>query len=454
VAIPDSVVELIERFGLNRPSYHSNLYNEAQVRVEFVNPLFKALGWDVDNAQGYADAYKDVVYEGRLMVATASKAPDYSFRVGGNRKFFVEAKKPAIPIKSDPASAFQLRRYAWSAKLLLSVLTNFEEFAVYDCRFEPKPKDKASVARVLYLKYEDYGDQWEKLAEIFSRDSVLKGLFDNFAVGSTKKRGTTPVDDAFLQEMQVWRGSLAHNIALRNPSLSEGELNYSVQQTIDRLVFLRICEDRTIEPYGQLQSAASAPGIYTRLLQIFRGADDRYNSGLFHFRREVGRIEGPDELTPNITVDDKPLRDIVRRLYYPESPYEFSVIPAEILGHVYEQFLGQVIRLTTNHRAIVEDKPEVRRAGGVYYTPTNVVEHIVEGTLGKLLPGKSLRQAANLRIVDPACGSGSFCWWPISTSWIGTCASTKMSPRSTSPSCDLWETDSGRLLPRSVSAFF
>jgi type I restriction-modification system DNA methylase subunit len=144
------------------------------------------------------------------------------------------------------------------------------------------------------------------------------------------------------------------------------------------------------------------------LFELFQQADDRYNSGLFHFRDEKGRNEAADTLTPALKVDDKPLRDIIKNLYYPDSPYEFAVLPADILGQVYEQFLGKVIRLTAGHRAVVEDKPEVKKAGGVFYTPTYVVDYIVENTVGKLLEGKTPRQAAKLRILDPACGSGSF----------------------------------------------
>jgi hypothetical protein len=185
-------------------------------------------------------------------------------------------------------------------------------------------------------------------------------------------------------------------------------LNYAVQVTIDRIIFLRMCEDRGVEPYGQLQKLQSEPDIYPNLLDLYRKADDRYNSGLFHFHAEKDRSEAPDTLTPSLAIDDKPLRDILHGLYYPDCPYEFSVLSAEVLGQVYEQFLGKVIRLTAGHRAIVEDKPEVRKAGGVYYTPSYIVEYIVKQTVGRLLEGKKPKQAARLRILDPACGSGSF----------------------------------------------
>src|SRR6266566_1660104 len=150
---PHSVLELIERFDRNRHAYKSEKYNEAQLRVEFLNPFFQALGWDVTNKHGYAEAYKDVINEDAIKVGGATKAPDYAFRIGGTRKFFVEAKKPAINLRDASDPAFQLRRYAWSAKLPMSILTDFEEFIVYDCRVKPDRDDKAAKARLSYFTF-------------------------------------------------------------------------------------------------------------------------------------------------------------------------------------------------------------------------------------------------------------------------------------------------------------
>jgi hypothetical protein len=298
--------------------------------------------------------------------------------------------------------------HTWSAKLPLSILTDFEEFAVYDCRVKPVRSDSASTARIMYLTFADYAAKWEDIVSVFGRDAVWQGSFDRYAEKTKGKKGTTEVDAAFLKEIEEWRDVLARTIALRNPSLTQRELNFAVQTTIDRVIFLRICEDRGIEDYGRLQGLLNGSGTYPRLLDLFRHADQRYNSGLFHFASERGRAEAPDELTPGLTIDDKALKDILKRLYYPDSPYEFSVLPADILGQVYEQFLGKVIRLTAGHRAVVEDKPEVKKAGGVYYTPTYIVDYIVKNTVGKLLEGSTPTKASALRILDPACGSGSF----------------------------------------------
>jgi hypothetical protein len=410
---PDTILQLVDQFASQLASYRSLEYNEAQARREFIEPFFDVLGWDIYNKQGYAYSYKDVIFEDAIKVGGATKAPDYAFRIGGTRKFFVEAKKPSVNVKDEITPAYQLRRYAWSAKLPLSILTDFEEFAVYDCRAKPDKTDKASTGRIMLLTYRDYPSHWDEIAGVFSHQAVLKGSFDKYAEAVTGKRGTAEVDDAFLAEIERWRELLVHNIALRNPALSQRDLNYAVQMTIDRLIFLRICEDRGIEFYGQLQSLFNGGETYPRLCQLFRKADDRYNSGLFHFLPERDQTDAPDLLTPGLLLDDKPLKDILANLYYPDSPYEFSVLPADILGQVYERFLGKVIRLTAGHHAVVEDKPEVKKAGGVFYTPTFIVEYIVKNTLGKLLEGKApgqvgLGRGTPIRVLDMSCGSGSF----------------------------------------------
>ena len=405
---PQAIMDLIELFDRNVESYRSGKYNETQVRLQFINPFFKALGWDVYNEEKNAEAYKDVFHEDAVKVGGSTKAPDYSFRIGGTRKFFVEAKKPSVNLKDDIGPAFQLRRYSWSAKLPLGILTDFDELAVYDGRIQPSKTDKASVARVKYFTYKEYVDRWDEIASIFSKDEILKGSFDKYAESTKGKRGTAGVDNAFLQEIEIWRDLLARNIALRNPDLSTRELNFSVQRTIDRIVFLRICEDRGIERYGWLQSLLEGARVYPRLCEFFRRADERYNAGLFHFGKDSDRLEPPDELTLSLEIDDKPLKEIIKSIYYPDSPYEFSVLPPEILGQVYEQFLGKVISVSPGRRVNVDYKPEVRKAGGVYYTPSYIVEYIVDNTVGKLLEGQTPSTAAELRVLDPACGSGSF----------------------------------------------
>ena len=400
MSIPSDVEKLVDRFHRNLKTYMDSSYKETRVRVEFIDPFFEALGWDVRNVQGYAEQYKDVVHEASITIKGKAKAPDYSYRIGGVKKFYLEAKKPAVSIKSDSNPAYQVRRYAWTEKLPLSILTDFEEFAVYDCRIPPNEKDKPNTARILYLTYNEYATRWDEIHSIFSKEAVLMGSFDKYVLSSKNKRGTSEVDTEILKEIECWRETLARNIALRNLSLSVHELNYAVQRTIDRILFLRMCEDRGIEDYKNLFGIINQPNIYNSLLKLYSRADDKYNSGLFDFK--------DDTLSYTLKIDDRVLKDIIDGLYYPQCPYEFSVLPSVVLGQVYEQFLGKVIRLTAGHQAKVEEKPEVKKAGGVYYTPSYIVDYIVKKTVGKLIKGKSPGQIRKIHIVDPACGSGSF----------------------------------------------
>ena len=184
-----------------------------------------------------------------------------------------------------------------------------------------------------------------------------------------------------------------------------------VQQTIDRIVFLRIAEDRNLEPESQLERAAQGQGVYKKLKDIYTEADRKYNSGLFHFDAADDSRPNPDKLSMEIYIPDSILRPIILDLYPPKSRYQFSVIAADILGQAYERFLGNVIEVRSDKyetTVAVREKPQVRKAGGVYYTPSYIVDYIVENTVGALLDGATPQQAESVRILDPACGSGSF----------------------------------------------
>ncbi|WP_168165125.1 Eco57I restriction-modification methylase domain-containing protein [Anaeromyxobacter dehalogenans] len=381
---------------MQRHAYSASEYNETQLRREFLDPFFAALGWDVANRSGCAEAYKDVVHEPTLRIGASVRAPDYCFRIGGTRKFFVEAKKPSVDLASDPGPAFQLRRYAWSATLPLSILTDFQEFAVYDTRIRPHPSDRASTARVLYMRYPEYSQRWDELEGLFSRTAVLRGAFDAFAGSSPRKKGTARVDESFLDELNVWRELLAKDLASGSPRMTEAMLNDAVQLTLNRLLFLRIAEDRGMEQYGTLREATHSGDAGRNMAKLFGRAHNKYNSGLFV----------PGRASCRTRIPERAVKSIVGRMYYPQSPYEFSVMPLDVLGHAYEQFLGKHLRLTPTRRVRIEEKPLVRKAGGVFYTPDVVVAFIIRVVFAGALDGRTTSRP--LRILDPACGSGSF----------------------------------------------
>jgi type I restriction-modification system DNA methylase subunit len=414
--LPQELQDLIARFDEHIDSYLRPDYNETELRRDYLDHLIKILGWDVDNQNGYAENFREVIHEDRIKIEGQMKAPDYGIQMAGTRLFYLEAKKPSIDLKKDKEPAYQVRRYGWTAKMPVCLLSDFHEFAVYDTSIKPKANDDAAVARIFYCKYNELPEHnlkfpevetnWDYIASLFSKDAVLHGSLDKLR-SSNKKKGTQEVDEAFLQEIEDWRNNLARNITLRNDTITERQLNFVVQKTIDRIIFLRICEDRGIEQPDILKSIAAGKEVYKNLLNIFMKADDRYDSGLFHFHTEKDNSEIPDTLSEIITIDDNVLKEIINTLYYP-APYEFSVFPADILGSVYERFLGKVIRLTTGHHAKVEEKPEVRKAGGVFYTPNHITKYLIHQTLDVMLEGKTTKSASSIKVLDPGCGSGSF----------------------------------------------
>jgi hypothetical protein len=170
---------LVERFQEERD--YLKRAKEHLVRRAYIDPLFSALGWNLDYRHNEPLIYREVVEEDSLRVAGTAEAPDNGFYLGGERKLFVEAKKPSVNLQDGRPAAFQVRRYGWSARLPLSILTDFEEFAVYDCRVRPFPGDDSSTARTMFLRYEEYPDQWDEIAGLFSREAVVSGSLETFA---------------------------------------------------------------------------------------------------------------------------------------------------------------------------------------------------------------------------------------------------------------------------------
>ena len=396
------IEKLVNRFAEQRNGYHATDYNETKTRRDFIDPFFTALGWDMDNSQDVAEPYREVIHEDKVKIQGKTKAPDYGFRLQGakDRLFFVEAKKPSVGLKANKESAFQVRRYGWNSKVSVSILTNFEEFIIYDCSKKPAVTESAAVARLKYFTYEQFLQEFDFIYDTFSREAVVKGRFDKFVQSDTAKKGTQTPDKEFVVSLDKWRRFIAIDIAKSNLKLNEDEINFAVQLIIDRLIFLRFCEDRGVETYGQLKAAVSKGDAYKNLCGVFIDADNKYNSGLFDFKK--------DQITQHLKVTNKIIKGIIEDLYYPLSEYDFKALPVEVLGNAYEQFLGKVIRINKAHHAVIEEKPEVRKAGGVYYTPQYIVDYIVENTVGKLINGKTPKEIEKIKIVDPACGSGSF----------------------------------------------
>jgi adenine-specific DNA-methyltransferase len=352
----------------------------------------------VENEAGLLHHEREVLVE----KGETEGRPDYNFRLAGQTKFFVEAKAPSEPL-SAAKHILQAKGYAWNTKqVFFVILTDFEEFRFYDASIQPDER-KPDEGLLFRLKYTDYLKQADKLWE-FSKERVAAGSLDAMLPRDRRtQRLRIPVDEAFLDEMTGWREDLARNVFKNNPDLNAKQLNEVVQRLLDRIVFIRIAEDRRIIEKMQLWDAVQHWKARGEKFHIFDWLND-----LFHRINEDfnGEIFKP-HLSETIKIDSEVLAKIIERLYPPKSPYRFDVIGVELLGSIYERYLGKTIRPTAK-TVRVEEKPEVRKAGGVYYTPKYIVDYIVKNTVGKVIEGKSPKQIEKIRILDPACGSGSF----------------------------------------------
>jgi len=391
-----NIQDLIEKYRFDRESCLKTTYNETQLRNDFINPLFKSLGWDVDNEKGKTQLLRDVKQEEYIDIEDEAfkKNPDYTLRINGTRKLIVEVKKPSVDILKSAKAAFQTRRYGWNAKLNISILTNFEDLVIYDCHSKPDVSDNEHVARYRIFHFENFLNDFEEIKELISFDSANSGHLDELF--STYERKGQTFDDYFLEQIEGWRQKLAISAISKNKNLNSEDINFLIQRLLNRIIFLRICEDRTIEKFETLKNIKD----YNDLKILFRQSDKKYNSGLFDF------IE--DTLSLSINIDSEILIEIFNDLYYPLSPYDFSVVDPTILSQIYERFLGSRIVLGEGQQLSILEEPEVSASNGVVPTPKIIVEQIVKETLSPLFEGKSFSELNSIKVADICCGSGTF----------------------------------------------
>ncbi len=429
------VRQLVNDFRTHENAYLSPTYQELEVRHDFIDKFFMALGWDVNHERQKNPYEQEVHMENRVRAEGTQRRADYAFFIAPNFrdvKFFVEAKKPAHDL-ANPNYYYQTVRYGWNKTTPIAILTDFEEFHILDCRYKPDIKNALNY-KIETFHYSQYTDEeiFKKIFYLFGRDAVAGGSLEKFAESLSKLRGKAgkkrivrgryqQVDEAFLELLDGYRDKLAHAFKNKNPNLDGESLTEAVQRTLDRLVFIRFLEDKGIEeqsivhfrPHPNLPLGKGKETLaWDKFFVLCRSMEPKYNGLVF---KQHPVIDSPTFIAP----DDKMFGEICGDISDPTSPYDFNTIPISILGSIYERFLGKIVT-TTDKRAKVIEKPEVRKAGGVYYTPEYIVRYIVNETVGKLLfpqppeglepSGGSLTPAevAKLKIIDIACGSGSF----------------------------------------------
>lgn len=409
----ESARQLLGDFKSQESYYLSQEYHEPQVRQDFIDKFFIALGWDVTHERQKNPYEQEVKIENRVKTAGSQRRADYAFFVAPNFrdvKFFVEAKKP-VPDLRDADDYYQTIRYGWNKGTPIAVITNFKELHILDCRYKPDIAT-ALERKIEVYHYSDYGDEetFSKIFYLLGHDAIAGGSLEKFAETLPKPRGKAfqralfkggyqPVDEAFLRLLDEYRETLAKAFKKSNENLQSEELTEAVQRTLDRLVFIRFLEDKSIEEQ-RIIDLREQKSAWAAFLALCKKLDPKYNGLVF----KPHRLIDSEKFSPP---DDNIFADICDELADPTSPYDFDQIPVSILGSIYERFLGKVVHATPK-RVIIEDKPEVRKAGGVYYTPQYVVRYIVDEAVGKMVVGKTPEQIAKMAFADIACGSGSF----------------------------------------------
>lgn len=416
------VEALVANFRANEASLAD--VPEAQIEDNYIRKLFRYLNWNTDNT-GLSVAEWEFVLQ---RTDDKGKRPDYILQLDGQQLLVMDAKKVKYDMH-DPRWVTQVYAYAYSTqsmpthrKIDFALLTDFQEFILLDCTLYAADSKAVGNFRILDWTYADYALQFDTLWELFERENMRSaaatrnskapaGLWAQYLSPKKVKANRIAPDKAFLAEMDDektgWRVRLAKDMKKHNPAAGGALITAAVQLLIDRLIFIKALSDREIEAdylselAAQVEKAGLAAGDagwFNACRDIFSKLNQFYNGSIFEPRPEL----------ESVTVSNKVVREVLRDLQPENSPYNFAVLPVELLGTIYERFLGRVVH-ATDARVRIEEKPEVRKAGGVFYTPQYIVEYIVQHTLGELLDKcKTPADAAKLKVLDPACGSGSF----------------------------------------------
>jgi len=395
------VERLVKKLNDIKASGRLKTYNEESTKKDFITPLFRALGWDVENSKSLDEVTnEDRVSKGRV---------DYAFRKNGIPKFFLEAKALNVGLDEVKDSS-QAISYAWYKNTTWAVLTDFQTLIIYNAEVKGKSLSDAQFIRFTYDQFED---NFEKLCWL-SEPAFLEGRLDKEATSWGKKLIKTKVNEQLLSELVYYRTILSKDIVKQNASknLTEEQIDESVQRIIDRLIFIRTTEDRGIEPptlrplvreFGDKKRGHITDGLN----KIYSEYDESYNSKLFtNNLLDLSKRH----LCEALTIENDVLIEIINGLYTSRDGfknYDFSAIDADVLGNIYEQYLSHILK-KTEKRAKVESKEAHRKEQGIYYTPTYIVDYIVRNTLGEIIKNKKPNDVDKIKVLDMACGSGSF----------------------------------------------
>src|SRR3990167_2134647 len=350
----EKIKKLIEKYEEAKTSGRLKLYSEEETKKGFIEPLFEILGWDISNKK-----------EVSLEESISSQRVDYGFYLNDRIKFYLEAKKFSVDLYSEDC-ANQAVRYSFNKGAVWAVLTNFETLIIFNAQdIERKLTDK----KLLTIHYNEYADKFDKLW-LLSKE-------------------------AFIKDLSQW-----------NKNISSDDLDEGVQKILDRLLFIRVAEDRGVEPATLIPMAREyysrkdqKETLYQTMIEKFRELDAFYNSNLFskHPFEDWEEFSGATAKVINILYG--------KDGYY---EYDFKAMPSDVLGAVYENYLSHRLSKSKKGTTVSKDAGK-RKEQGIYYTPSYIVDYIVKNALAPVLDKcKSIEDIKKVKVLDPACGSGSF----------------------------------------------
>ncbi|MCX6702836.1 MAG: N-6 DNA methylase [Candidatus Wolfebacteria bacterium] len=370
-------------------------YTEEDVKKGFILPLFEILGWNTSD-RSEVSSEEHIKSSGRV---------DYGFYLDNRPKFYLEAKKPTADIYSEEF-ARQAIRYSWNRGVTWAVLTNFERLIVFNAQ---DIKSSLANKKLFDIRFSDYIAEFEKL-QLLSKESFTENALDIYAEKIGKKFQRVPISSLLYKDLDECRGILTKALAEWNKEKLKGSpdlLDEGVQKLLDRLIFIRVAEDRGVERptllplvrEWQASKNKNETPIYQSMVGKFREFDKTYNSNLFS--------EHPFEKWEEYSnATEKAIKILYGKEGYYE--YDFKAMPADVLGAVYENYLGH--KLSKSKKGITLDKDAgKRKEQGIYYTPAFIVDYIVRHALQPVLDKcKTMEDLYKIKVLDPACGSGSF----------------------------------------------
>ena len=391
----ERIIELISKYEEKKKSGEIKKYNEESTKKDFMQPLFESLGWNFSNRGKSNDSVS-------AEETISKKRVDYGFRINGVPKFFLEAKSlREESIHTNSKYVIQAIDYAWMKSCSWAILCNFETIAVYNADWR-----ESNYGNNLFFVLHPSDFVRDKRFTYLSKKAFENNALDKVASEYGKKQLKNPINKQLLQDMIHFREVLSKDIVRNNQDkhLSQEDIDESVQRILDRLIFIRNAEDRGLEE-NQLQSnvrqwhSKGKGHLIKEISRVYRDFDDKYNSKLF-----------AHHLCDDLYIDNDALQEVIEGLNHSKDNsyrYDFSIIESDVLGNIYEQYLGNILKSTPKRAKLQESKTH-RKEQGIYYTPSYIVDYIVENTVSEFIRTHTPEEIKKVRILDPACGSGSF----------------------------------------------